>query len=208
MTQSEIDLIRRKKEGGYGMTNSEIKALHDFDRIPRRPILDADRPYTPIVNQLIDRVHTIRPDFPVTTVTPTPVSTVLPFQPVITGTSATITYGTLNGVAPTNIGSTFTVPTTGTRYLVLTLLASSGSITSSYLSVNSTPPTMVAASYGFPPASYDILLYVIVNQGLFRMIGQGSVFALPKEAFRIQKSMPTPDLLPYDSYYNWLVSNV
>lgn len=130
-----------------------------------------------------------------------------PFKPVFSGTNATITYGTLNGVAPTNIGSTFTVPTTGTRYLVLTASASSGSVTSSSLSVTTTPPSGVAATVGFPPATYPILLYVIVNQVLFRVIGPGSLYALPKEAFRIQKSMPTPDLLPYDTYYNWIVYN-
>jgi len=210
MSESDLNLIRNKKERGYGLTNSEISVLHHADRIPRRPVVTPEKSRTPIVNQLIDRVHTVRPD--ASDINggggSTPSSGALPFQPVITGTTGTITYGTLNGVAPTNIGSSFTFPTTGTRYLVLTGSSSSGSVTSSSLSVTTTPPTMVAAAYGFPPATFRVLLYVVVNQTLFRVIGPGSLYALPKESFRIQKSMPTPDLLPYDSYYNWLISNV
>lgn len=133
---------------------------------------------------------------------------VYPFQPAIVGTNMTVRPGTLNGTVPTNIGTTFTVPTTGTRYLVLTGLASSGSVTSSSLTVTTTAPSMVAATLGYPPATFTVLLYVIVNQVLFRVIGSGSLYALPKESFRVQKSMTTPDLLPYDSYYNWLVSSV
>lgn len=207
MIQKDIDLILRKKQAGYGMTNSEIRALHDFERIPRRPVVDGERTYAPIVNQLADRVHKVITDADIVGSGGGSTPFLYPFQPVISGTSATITYGTLNGAAPTNISSTFTVPTTGTRYLVLTASSSSGSVTSSLLSMATTPPTAVAATYGFPPATYPILLYVIVNQALFRVIGPGSLYALPKEAFRIQKSMPTPDLLPYDTYYNWIVYN-
>lgn len=208
LTKEQIEAILRKKEMGYGMTNSEIRALHDFNRVPHRPIVDRDRTYTPIVNQVVDRVHKVSTTDADIISNAVASTTKLPFQPVFAGTSTTITYGTLNGVAPTNIGSTFSVPTSGTRYLVLTGSSSSGSVTSSSLSVTTTPPTMVAATYGFPPATFTVLLYVIVNQTLFRVIGPGSLYALPKESFRVQKSMPTPDLLPYDSYYNWLVSNV
>jgi len=208
ITKEQMDIILRKKEMGYGMTNSEIRALHDFNRIPHRPIIDRDRTYTPIVNQVVDRIHkvnTIDSDFASSSPAPT---TTYPFQPVFAGTSTTITYGTLNGVAPTNIGSTFTVPTSGTRYLVLTVYSSGGSVTSSSLSVTTTPPSAVSDTLGYPPATLSVLLYVIVNHTLFRVIGPGSLYALSKETFRVQKSMPSPDLLPYDSYYNWLVSNV
>lgn len=189
------------------MTNSEIRALHDLERIPRRPIFDADRPYTPIVNQVIDRIHTVRPDGSDLT-TPNPsVNTAYPFFPKMSGSSATITYGTLNGVAPTNINNTFTISTSGTRYLVLNATASSGDIVSSSLSVTSTPPTPPGTSLGFPPNSFDLMLYIVKNGTPYRTIGLGSVYAVVHEAYRVQKSMTTPDMLPYDSYYTWLISN-
>ena len=208
MTDYDLNLARKRRSQGLGLTNTEIRALHDADRVPRRPVPTTNWVNGKIVNQLNDRTHTLVPRYVQDNQTQSQSSIKLPFQPVFSGTSTTITYGTLNGVAPTNIGSTFSVPTSGTRYLVLTGSSSNGSVTSSSLSVTTTPPTMVAATYGFPPATFTVLLYVIVNQTLFRIIGPGSLYALPKESFRVQKSMPTPDLLPYDSYYNWLVSNV
>lgn len=131
-----------------------------------------------------------------------------PFTSSISGTNLTVKYGTLNGAAPTNIGSTFTVPSTGTRYLVLTATASSGDIVSSSLSVDTSPPSIAANNIGFPVNTFKVLLYVIVDKKLFRVIGNGSLQALSKEVFRVQKSMTTPDMLPYDSYYNWDVSVV
>lgn len=131
-----------------------------------------------------------------------------PFNVTIKGTNLTVKYGTLNGAAPTNIGSTFTVPSTGTRYLVLTGSASSGSVVSSSLSVDTTPPAISANNLGFPTNTFKILLYVIVDKRPFRVIGNGSLQALSKEVFRVQKSMTTPDMLPYDSYYNWDISVV
>lgn len=209
MSDSDLNLIRNKKDRGYGLTNSEISALHHADRIPRRPVVTPEQSRTPIVNQLIDRVHTLRPDASDASTGggSTPSTTTYPFQPVITGTSATITYGTLNGIAPTNISSTFTIPSSGVRYLSLDVVASSGGVSSSTLSITSSAPSVPGVTLGFPPNSFSWPLYYINNQVLYRLIGLGSVIATSREVFRVQKSMPTPDNLPYDSYYTWLISN-
>lgn len=210
MNTHDIDLIRRKKQMGYGMTNSEIKALHDADRIPRRPIAVTSIAKPQVVNQLGDRIHTLNPRSVQDNAGAGTSTTVqnYPFLPTIAGTSATIAYGTLNGSAPTNIGSSFTFPAFGTRYFVLSVTASSGVVSSSFLSVDSSPPAGVGTSLGFPPNTFKVLLYVSVNQRLFRTIGPGSLQAVPLEVFRVQKVITTPDMLPYDSYYTWSVSGV
>lgn len=129
-----------------------------------------------------------------------------PFAIRIAGTSATFIPGTLNGLLPTNIGSTFTVSGTGTEYAVLNCLASSGVISSSSLAITSTPPPVIGTLNGYPPNAFIILIHVIVSGIPFRMIGPSSLQALPIEVFRVQKTMTTPDQLPYDPYYTWTVS--
>jgi len=135
-------------------------------------------------------------------------STVYPFQPVISGTNLDIQPGTLNGMQPTNIGTTQFLPSTGTYYLILSASAVNGVIASSTLSVSGSPPAAISVSIGYPVNTFDYPLYVFVNQVPFRLIGTGSLQAVSTEAFRIQKSMPSPDLLPYDSYYTWTLTNV
>ena len=131
-----------------------------------------------------------------------------PFDAIVSGTSLKIRYGTINMLAPSNIGSTFTIPGSGTRYLVLTVTASNGAVVSSVLSIETSPPAVLGNQIGYPQSTFAILLSVIVNLTPFRVIGPGSLQALSKEVFRVQKVMLTPDLLPYDSYYTWDISVV
>lgn len=133
---------------------------------------------------------------------------VYPFQPTIVSNVATLEPGTLNGVQPSNIGSSFFVSATGTYYLVLSVSAVNGVISSSTLSVTASPPATIGVSIGYPVNTFDYPLYVFVNQEPFRLIGTGSLQAVATEAFRVQKSTPSPDLLPYDSYYTWTLTNV
>jgi len=133
---------------------------------------------------------------------------VYPFQPTITGTDMTVQPGTLNGMQPSNIGSTFFIPSTGTYYLVLTASAVNGVIATSSLSVSNSAPAAIGVTIGYPVNTFAYPLYVLVNQTPFRLIGTGSLQAVSTEAFRVQKSMPSPDLLPYDSYYTWTLTNV
>lgn len=130
-----------------------------------------------------------------------------PFQPTISGTTVTVRNGTLNNVAPTNISSSFYYPG-GTYYLVLTCYSSSGVITSSALSIDGSAPSAISSSLGFPPTSFGILLYVLTGGAAIRVIGTGSLQAVASESLRVQKTITTPDMLPYDSYYTWQITNV
>ena len=131
-----------------------------------------------------------------------------PFDVTIAGSDLTVRSGTLNGLVPTNIGTTFTIPAGVTRYLVLTGTASDGVLASCALSLDSAAPATVGTSLGFPPNTFPVLLYVIVDRVAFRVIGNTSLIASVFEAFRVQKTMTTPDQLPYDSYYTWKLSDV
>lgn len=126
-----------------------------------------------------------------------------PFTPSISGTSLTLTTGTVNGLVPTNIGSTLTIVGTGTEYLQLSISAANAQITSSSFSVSSTAPSVIPVIQGQPPTSFDFCTHVIVNGTAFRVIGNGSLVFTPYEAWRFAKAMPTPDSMPYDSYYSW-----
>ena len=122
--------------------------------------------------------------------------------------NCTFIYGTMNGIAPTNIGNTLSVSMTGTRYVYLACSAVNGVFTSSTITIGSSSPTPIGTNIAYPPNSFSVLIHVVVNGTAFRVINRTSLQALSKEAFRVQKSMFTPDTLPYDSYYTWSVSDV
>lgn len=132
----------------------------------------------------------------------------IPFTVTMAGTTVSVANGTLNGLIPTNISSTFSAVAGATRYLVLNVTATDGVITGSTLSLDSSAPAAYGTRLGFPPNTFSIPLYVIISLVPYRLIGQGSLNATSVEAFRVQKVMTTPDMLPYDSYYTWQLTNV
>lgn len=137
-----------------------------------------------------------------------PAPTNYPFTPTISGTSLTLTTGTVNGLVPTNITSTLTIVGTGTEYLQLSVSSANAQITSSSFSVSATAPSPIPVIQGQPPTSFDFCTHVIVNGVAFRVIGNGSLIFTPYEAWRFAKAMTSPDSMPYDSYYSWRVSLV
>ena len=136
--------------------------------------------------------------------------TTYPFDITINTGAGTCTfvYGTINGVAPTNINSTLTIATSGTRYVYLLCSATNGVFTSSTINISGTQPAPIGTSLGYPPNSFIVPIHVVVNGTAFRVINRTSLQALSKEAFRVQKLLTTPDMLPYDSYYTWSISDV
>lgn len=129
-----------------------------------------------------------------------------PFDCSVSGTDLTLRPGTINQVLPSNMFSTLTLPGGSyTRYIVLTATCSSGEVTSAALSVETTQPVAPGVDAGSPPASFAVLLAVIVDGQVFRTIAPGSLQAQVVESFRADKASPTFGLSPYDIYYTWLV---
>lgn len=134
--------------------------------------------------------------------------TAAPFTVSISGTSLTVSSGTVNGLVPTNINSTFIITGTGTEYFYLTVSTANAKVTSSSFAAGAIAPSAIDVIQGQPPSSFDICIYVIVNGVPFRTIGNGSLVCTPYEAWRFAKAMTSPDSMPYDSYYSWRVSLV
>ena len=121
-------------------------------------------------------------------------------------THFTVRTGTVNGFVPTNIATSFVMVGSGTEYVVIDCVATDGKITGATISVSTTPPVGIPVVSGQPPTNFSLLIAVLVNGVPFRIIGNGSITATPFESYRLQKAMPTPDSLPYDSYYTWKTS--
>lgn len=130
-------------------------------------------------------------------------ATSYPFDCKLVGSSLTVKYGTINGLAPDNINSTFFTGGVSNFYVLLTVTSSNAQIVSSTLSISAVPAPVMPVQIGQPPTSFVTPIAVCTNGRMFRAIGQGSLVATPYEVYRLAKSMPTPDALPFDSYYSW-----
>lgn len=126
-----------------------------------------------------------------------------PFDCTVTGSSMKVRYGTINGLAPSNINSTFIISTSGTYYVLLSVTTSNAQVVSSSISVSASPASVMPVNLGQPPSTFDIPIALLNNGKPFRAIGPGSLVATPYEVYRLVKSMTSPDSLPYDSYYSW-----
>lgn len=133
-----------------------------------------------------------------------------PFDITITDIAGTLyaTFypGTINQLLPSNMLSSFVVPASGTRYLVLDCTASNGEITSAALAVDTAPPDAFVPYAGQPPVAFKILIGLSVDGVAFKTWGSGSIMAIGGESFRLQKASPTAGQLPYDVYYTWVLS--
>ena len=123
----------------------------------------------------------------------------------IGATSLRIRSGTINGLVPTGIAGTFTMVGSGTEYVIMTVSATNAAITGATIAVGTTPPVVIPTTLGQPPTSFEVLLATVVNGKPVRTIGDGSLTATPVEVWRFAKAMPTPDAMPYDSYYSWRI---
>lgn len=126
-----------------------------------------------------------------------------PFDCKLVGSSLTVRYGTINGLAPDNINSTFATGGAPNFYVLLSVVTSNAQVVSSTIVVSATPAGVMPVQIGQPPATFSTPIAVCSSSKLFRAIGNGSLVATPYEVYRLAKSTPTPDALPFDSYYSW-----
>ena len=137
----------------------------------------------------------------------------LPFDAIIGAGSdsshvgVTVYPGTVNNLLPSNYTISADLSNTLTYYLTATVSATSGQVTGSVLSFDSSAPDAIPVNIGAPPASVVILLGMIVNGKWFRTIGSGSVTMRSVEVYRTSKTSPSPGTLPWDIYYTWAVLN-
>lgn len=226
-TQELLNQALAKRAQGRGMGATEISLVRAYDRAAQhgeqlyvRPYRDAppqDEPRSKKNNISVEDVEGLQQrirdavDTAIADAEGTGGGTATyPFDITIDSGSGycTFIYGTMNGIAPTNIGSTLSVSLSGTQYVYLACSAVDGVFSSSTITIGSSAPSVIGTNIGYPPNSFSVLLHVVVNGTPFRIINRSSLQALSKEAFRTQKVMTTPDMLPYDSYYTWSISDV
>jgi hypothetical protein len=113
--------------------------------------------------------------------------------------------GTINGLTPPLTLSS--IPTSGTRYIVLNTTWANAAISGATWSIETTPPPGSAVTQGAPPTSLAILTHVVVNGVPTRVIRCGNILVTPFEAFRTDK---TPPLVagerPWISWYGFQVA--
>ena len=131
--------------------------------------------------------------------------TVFPFTIRVSGSNATVTYGTINGLVPSNITSTFSIPGPSAYYMIMSVSTTNTQVSLATLYLSASPPSVLAVNLGQPPVSFDVCLGIISSGVAYRTIGSGSLIATSYEVYRLVKAMPTPDSLPYDSYYSWRI---
>lgn len=132
-----------------------------------------------------------------------------PFD-VVPVNSSTISLrpGSMNSLVPTNMTSNFTINPAAIQYVSLDCVASDGVFASSSISIKNSAPAFIGIRLGYPPNAFSVALHLLVYGASYRLIANSSLQAIAKEAFRVQKIMTTPDMLPYDSYYTWELSDV
>ena len=126
-----------------------------------------------------------------------------PFDCTLNGSSLTVQYGTINSLEPYNIYTTFSTGGASHFYVLLSMTVSNAQITLAGISISASPATVIPVTLGQPPTSFQVPIAVCVAGTIFRTIGPGSLVATPFEVYRLAKAMPTPDALPFDSYYSW-----
>lgn len=124
----------------------------------------------------------------------------------ITGTSAVVLPGTINGLLASNYATVFTITNPGIYFVTLSVTATDGQLGSATLSFAATPPAAIPVVMGAPPTAFDFLLGIVVDGVWFRVIGPGGLSAAGAESFRVSKTSPAPGTLPYDIWYTWNVT--
>lgn len=125
--------------------------------------------------------------------------------------SVTIVPGTVNGVLPSNVFATLTEtydPVSPITYYASIVCVTDGKvITSSTWELSTTPPIAQTPIAWSAPAAFSWLFGVIVGSKTFRTIPAGSMVFNPTFVLAVPKVSITPNSIPYDNYYQWLLTN-
>ena len=134
---------------------------------------------------------------------------ILPFDVLFTSTGVTTQFrlypGTVNGLLPSNIFTDVTFTGTGTEYIKLACVSDTFRVTAVDVTCNSTAPVLPAPTQNAAPASFDILVAVLVNGALFQ-IWEDNAIARPLLTYMLAKTAPTPGQPAFDLYYSWEIA--
>lgn len=143
-----------------------------------------------------------------TAVTPTKYQWDVEMTPVgdpITSYDFEVWPGLIAGFLPSNMFSSFSVPASGTRYLVATCATDGRTVSSSTLAVETSPPTFATPQVSAAAAELKFTIGVFVD-GVYFNVWKKNVAVNTREVLREDKSSPGPLELPYISWWGWTVS--
>lgn len=121
--------------------------------------------------------------------------------------TASVCPGSINSIVPTNIFSTFTVPATGTRYLVLEVSATDESPQTATLSLETTQPVPSLTTAETPPTVFKDVI-AIIDDGKPFQIRSKNLIATSVEVYQETVSTPGVNERQYIPWYRWEVTSV
>lgn len=125
--------------------------------------------------------------------------------------NVTIVPGTVNGLLPSNIFATITEPYNAmspiTYYATVACVTDGENITGVRWGLSTSMPTGQTAVAWAAPSAFSYLFGIIVGASIFRTIARTSLVFQPSLVVSVPKSVITPNIIPYDNYYNWLPVN-
>ena len=120
------------------------------------------------------------------------------------GYTAQIAPGTINGILPSNIFSTFSVSST-TTYFIARATTNGKQVVSAVIIVSSSPPQNQTPVPQALPASFDKLFAISMEGNVFRTIPSGSITVAPQPLFTADRDSWTPGKPMTETWYSWAV---
>ena len=137
------------------------------------------------------------------------------FTSIDTNGMLTIFPGTINNLLPSDPLATVDCSAGGTLYITLSCTTDSNQVNQANYVAQSTAPTPAAAIMGAPPASFDVLLGIVVGTASggnttytpYKTLPKGNLLATPYQWILTDKDEVQPYGLPYDIWYTWTITS-
>jgi hypothetical protein len=119
-----------------------------------------------------------------------------------------IRAGTINGILPTNIASTFGLTLNTERFVNLECESDGKTVQSAEIVAESSPPSPVAATPEIAPSNFKLNIYYISPTLVpFRTIGTSSIAATTQEVIREPITGVAFGEMPYRPWYTWIFAS-
>jgi len=130
-----------------------------------------------------------------------------PWKATLSGTELSVRQGTIDGILPSNIFSTLTIPDGSTRYITLNVSCTDSAPSSCTLSAETDAPVTSITLANTPPATFKDLIAVIAD-GTIHQIRDANLTATSQKVFDEPVSSPAPGEYNLVPYYRWVVGEV
>lgn len=131
-----------------------------------------------------------------------------PFQYYTSGTGFGLTAGTINGILPSNMATTFGLTLDTEAFVNLSCTSDGKTIQSAEITKDASPPSPITATPETAPTSFKLNMYYIDASGsVFRTLGTSSIAATTQEAIRETLTGVAFGEMPYRPWYTWIFAS-